>query len=423
MGLSRRSLVSFLIAAAVIIAAGVFGIKPLMQLMNFGLDLRGGVHVVLHARSQDGKAVTSDDMKQLEEVMRQRVDQLGVAEPVIQSEGSDRLIVELAGVKDPDEAVRMIGKTAMLEFKTSDGKVVVSGKDLKDAKPGRNPGSNQPVVSLEFNSEGAKKFGQVTRELVQKYPNYDSRRAIGIYLDNELLTNPNVEEAITTGQAEIKGGFASFEEAAQIAALLRGGALPVNVDIIEKRTVGPALGQDSLDKSIIAVTVSLIAIAVFMLLFYRLPGIVAILSLIVYALILIGALRGVNAVLTLPGIAGILLSLAMALDGNIIIYERIKDELRAGKTLRAAVEAGFRRAFWTIFDSNITTILSAIVLYYLGTGPIRGFAVTLILGIGASFITAIFLTRWLLRMLVRINGLNRPAWYGVAKPVVAAKGE
>lgn len=423
MGLSRRSLVSFLIAAAVIIAAGVFGIKPLMQLMNFGLDLRGGVHVVLHARSQDGKAVTSDDMSQLEEVMRQRVDQLGVAEPVIQSEGSDRLIVELAGVKDPDEALRMIGKTAMLEFKTSDGKVVVSGKDLKDAKPGRNPGSNQPVVSLEFNSEGAKKFGQVTRELVQKYPNYDSRRAIGIYLDNELLTNPNVEEAITTGQAEIKGGFASFEEAAQIAALLRGGALPVNVDIIEKRTVGPALGQDSLDKSIIAVTVSLIAIAVFMLLFYRLPGIVAILSLIVYALILIGALRGVNAVLTLPGIAGILLSLAMALDGNIIIYERIKDELRAGKTLRAAVEAGYRRAFWTIFDSNITTILSAIVLYYLGTGPIRGFAVTLILGIGASFITAIFLTRWLLRMLVRINGLNRPAWYGVAKPVVAAKGE
>lgn len=423
MGLSRRSLVSFLIAAAVIIAAGVFGIKPLMQLMNFGLDLRGGVHVVLHARSQDGKAVTSDDMSQLEEVMRQRVDQLGVAEPVIQSEGSDRLIVELAGVKDPDEAVRMIGKTAMLEFKTSDGKVVVSGKDLKDAKPGRNPGSNQPVVSLEFNSEGAKKFGQITQELVQKYPNYDSRRAIGIYLDNELLTNPNVEEAITTGQAEIKGGFASFEEAAQIAALLRGGALPVNVDIIEKRTVGPALGQDSLDKSIIAVTVSLIAIAVFMLLFYRLPGIVAILSLIVYALILIGALRGVNAVLTLPGIAGILLSLAMALDGNIIIYERIKDELRAGKTLRAAVEAGYRRAFWTIFDSNITTILSAIVLYYLGTGPIRGFAVTLILGIGASFITAIFLTRWLLRMLVRINGLNRPAWYGVAKPVVAAKGE
>lgn len=423
MGLSRRSLVSFLIAAAVIIAAGVFGIKPLMQLMNFGLDLRGGVHVVLHARSQDGKAVTSDDMSQLEEVMRQRVDQLGVAEPVIQSEGSDRLIVELAGVKDPDEALRMIGKTAMLEFKTSDGKVVVSGKDLKDAKPGRNPGSNQPVVSLEFNSEGAKKFGQITQELVQKYPNYDSRRAIGIYLDNELLTNPNVEEAITTGQAEIKGGFASFEEAAQIAALLRGGALPVNVDIIEKRTVGPALGQDSLDKSIIAVTVSLIAIAVFMLLFYRLPGIVAILSLIVYALILIGALRGVNAVLTLPGIAGILLSLAMALDGNIIIYERIKDELRAGKTLRAAVEAGYRRAFWTIFDSNITTILSAIVLYYLGTGPIRGFAVTLILGIGASFITAIFLTRWLLRMLVRINGLNRPAWYGVAKPVVAAKGE
>ncbi|MBC7336833.1 MAG: protein translocase subunit SecD, partial [Clostridia bacterium] len=229
------------------------------------------------------------------------------------------------------------------------------------------------------------------------------RRTIAIYLDEELLTNPFVREAITTGQAQIEGGFASFDEAAQLAALLRGGALPVNVDIMEKRLVGPVLGQDSLEKSKVAVTVAVMAILAFMLLVYRLPGVVADLSLVVYALLLLGALAGIGAVLTLPGIAGILLSIGMAVDANIIIYERIKDELRGGKTLRAGVEAGFRRAFWTIFDANVTTVVAAVVLYFLGTGPIRGFAVTLMLGITASFFTAIVLTRWLLRLLVRVE--------------------
>jgi preprotein translocase subunit SecD len=391
-------------------------------MVTYGLDLQGGVHVVAQAQGREGKAVTDEDMRQLQSVMRQRVDELGVSEPVIQRQGADRLIIELAGVKDPDDAVRLIGKTAMLQFKTYDGKVVVTGSELKDARPNRDPATNEPVVELEFNSEGARKFGEVTKQLVEQYGETDPRRCIAVYLDEELLTNPVVRTAITEGKAVIEGGFATFDEAAELAALLRGGALPVNVEILEKRLVGPTLGEDSLARSRVAVTVAVIAVLIFMILVYRLPGVVADLSLVVYALLLLAALVGIGAVLTLPGIAGVLLSMGMAVDANIIIYERIKDELRAGKTLRAAVEAGFRRAFWTIFDANLTTILAAVVLYYLGTGSIRGFAVTLILGIAASFFTAVVLTRWLLRQLVRVEFLRRPGFYGVAARTPAVGG-
>jgi preprotein translocase subunit SecD len=412
----------FIVAAAGIIAAGFFLMRPLLSTIDYGLDLQGGVHVVARARGREGQPVSEEDMRRLQAVMRQRVDELGVSEPVIQRQGADRLIIELAGVKNPDEAVRLIGRTAMLEFKTSDGKVVVSGNELKDARPGRHPTTNEPVVELEFNVEGARKFAEVTQELVQKYGEGDPRRHIAIYLDEELLTNPFVRTAITDGRAQIEGGFASFDEAAHLAALLRGGALPVNVDILEKRLVGPSLGQDSLARSKTAVAVAVIGILIFMVVVYRLPGVVADLSLVVYALLLLAALAGIRAVLTLPGIAGILLSLGMAVDANIIIYERIKDELRSGKSLRAAVEAGFRRAFLTIVDANLTTILAAVVLYYLGTGPIRGFALTLMLGITASFFTAVFLTRWLLRLLVQVEFLRRPVLYGVARPIEAAGG-
>ncbi|TDA64549.1 MAG: protein translocase subunit SecD [Clostridia bacterium] len=397
-----------------------------MGLLNYGLDLRGGVHVVLQAKPATGQAISDEDMSHLQAVMRQRVDQLGVSEPVLQREGKDRLIVELAGVKDPDQAVELIGKTAMLEFRTIDGKVVLTGRDLVDAKPSRDTVKNEPIVNLEFNTEGARKFGQITSQLVQQYPEVngqrDPRRNIAIYLDNELLTAPYVKDSITDGRAQIEGGFATFDEAAGIAALLRGGALPVNVEIMEKRTVGPSLGQDSLQKSAVAVMVGLIAIGLFMILYYRLLGVIADLSLVVYALILLAALAGLHATLTLPGIAGLVLSVGMAVDANIIIYERIRDELRHGKSFRAAVESGFRRAFWTIFDSNLTTLIAGAVLYYLGTGPIRGFAVTLSLGIVVSMFTAIVLTRWLVRLVVGVDVLRSAALLGVSLPAASPAG-
>lgn len=407
------NLLKVIVVFLAILALGIGALPPLLKAMKLGLDLKGGVHVVVEAKDTPEHKVTNEDMEALQRVMRNRVDELGLAEPLIQREGSRRLIIELAGASDPEEAVKVIGKTALLEFKTSDGRVVVSGKDLKDAKAIIDSRTQEPQVALKFNAEGTKRFAEVTTELTQKYAKEDPRRRIGIYLDNQLLTNPVVDEPIPSGEAVIRGGFADFKEAANLAALLRGGALPVPVQIEERRAVGPTLGQDSLIKSEKAAIVGLVAIALFMLIVYRLPGLVANFSLIVYAVLVLAALWVLKATLTLPGIAGLLLSVAMALDANILIYERLKEELRNGKTLRAAVDAGFKRAFVTIFDSNATTVLAAIVLYFLGSGTVRGFAITLSLGIVVSMFTAIALTRTLLRLIISVPLFSRNLWlYG-----------
>ncbi|MFA5536199.1 MAG: protein translocase subunit SecD [Bacillota bacterium] len=395
-----------------IIAIGIFAIKPLLLSLDMGLDLKGGVQVTLQAKELEGKKVTGEQMKQLQAVIRERVDQLGISEPRIQLAGENRLIVELAGLDDPEEAVELIGKTAMLEFKNSEGVVVVQGSQLKDARAGHSPENNQPVIHLEFNAEGTKAFAAATIAASQ-YPYGSAGNKIAIFLDGQMLHNPNVKNAITDGKAEMSGGFDTFDQAANLAALLRGGALPVETDVIAKQTVGPSLGLESLEKSKIAVLVGLLAIGLFLLLVYRVLGVIANLSLVVYGVIVLAILYFLKAVITLPGIAGLLLSVGMAVDANIIIYERIKDELRNGKTLRAAVEAGFKRAFWTIFDANLTTLLSAIVLYYFGSGPIRGFAVTLSIGIVASMFTAITLTRWLLRITIASNFFNKPKYFGL----------
>lgn len=402
------------VAVVAIVAIGLFALKPLVTSLDLGLDLRGGVQVTLQAVEKPGEEVTREQMQQLQAVIRERVDQLGIAEPRIQIAGTDRLIVELAGIEDPEEAVELIGKTAMLEFKKADGTVILKGDQLQDARAGHDPRDNNPIISLKFNAEGAKAFADATAEAA-KYPERDPRRYIGIYLDNQLISNPHVDEPIANGEAVIKGGFQSFEEAANLAALLRGGALPVETEVVAKQSVGPTLGLEHLNKSKMAFIVGLAAIGLFLLVVYRLPGVVADLSLIVYGILVLGALSLLDAVLTLPGIAGLLLSVGMAVDANILIYERIKEELRNGKTLRAAVEAGFKRAFWTIFDSNSTTLIAAAILYYLGSGPIRGFAVTLSIGILASMFTAITLTRWLLRLTVQTGLFNNLALYGVRR--------
>lgn len=399
------------VVLVIILVAGVLAIGPLLGAINLGLDLQGGVHVELQAIEKD-KPVTDEDMKQLEQVMRQRVDELGVAEPIIQRIGEKRLSVDLAGVTNTEEAVEIIGKTAQLEFKKSDGTVILTGNLLKDAQATIDPNTQQPEINLEFDAEGTRAFAEATAEAA-KYPDTDPRNRIAILLDGEVLTNPTVKEPIPSGRARITGGFDSYQEAANIAALLRGGALPVSMEIIAKQTVGPTLGADSLEKSKIAVIAGLIAISLFMISYYRLPGLIANFSLVIYALIVLGTMVLIKAVLTLPGIAGLLLSVGMAVDANIIIYERVKEELRNGKTLRSAVEAGFKRAFWTVFDANVTTLIAAAVLYYLGTGPIRGFAVTLSIGILASMFTAITLTRWLLRMVVKVDAFKRMTLYGV----------
>lgn len=394
-----------LLVVILIIAAGIyFSINPIISKAKLGLDLQGGAHVVMQAIPDEGVEITNDDMVKLMAIMRQRVDEFGVSEPIIQREGDDRLIVELAGVDNPNQAIDLLGRTAKLEFQDPAGQVVVTGADLKDAQALIDPNNGQAEISLEFTSEGAKKFGTATARLVGQ--------PISIILDDKVIQSPNVKEPIMNGQAGITGGF-TFEEASQNAALLRGGALPVNVEIMEKRTVGPTLGRDSLDKSFQAALYGVLAILVFMIGYYRLPGLLANLSLAVFMLLELWVLNLLNVTLTLPGIAGILLSIGMAVDANVIIFERVKEELRTGKSLHAAIDSGFKRAFVAIFDANVTTLIAAAVLFYFGTGPIKGFAVTLSIGILASMLTAIVFTRMILRWAASIGFLKNKKLYGV----------
>lgn len=384
------NLSKFLVPAlAILLIFGMY-ISPLAFSIKQGLDLQGGTHVVMEAKDTPTTKVDEDAMQRLVRILERRINELGLTEPIIQRQGDRRIIIELPGVKDPEAAIALIGKTALLEFVDEKGTVVMTGKDLKDAKEALEQ-SGRPVISLEFSDEGAKKFADLTAKNVGKQ--------IAITLDKQVLTAPVVQEVISGGKAQITGNR-SIEEARNIALLLRSGALPVTLDIIETRTVGPTLGQDSKDKSTKAFAISIAAIVVFMLAFYRLSGLVANITLALYVLLLLSALKALNATLTLPGIAGIILSMGMAVDANVLIFERFKEEFRSGKTMRAAMDAGFSRAFNTILDSNVTTLCAAAVLFFLGTGPIKGFAVTLGLGIILSMLTAIWVTKFLLKSLM-----------------------
>ncbi|MFZ5943321.1 MAG: protein translocase subunit SecD [Bacillota bacterium] len=405
-----------LVLLTVVVVAGLtfLAIEPLKNNVKLGLDLKGGVMVRLEAPEN----ASEEEMAKAIAIIDNRINGLGVTEPEIRREGENRILIELPGVNNPEEAVSVIGKTALLEFKRVDNlQTVITGKDLKDAKEGMNPNEPDPskvnYVGLEFNPEGTKKFAEVTKELVDKYKAEDPNRGIAIFLDGQLISAPYVQQAITNGQASISGGFATLEEAHSLAILLKSGALPVTLDIIEKRTVGPRLGLDSLVKSRDAAIYGIAAILIFMLLYYRLPGFVAGISLALYSLIVWGILIYLKATITLPGIAGFLLSVGMAVDANIIIYERLKEELKNGKSLRAAIDSGFSRAFWTIFDANVTTLIASAVLIYFGTSSIRGFAVTLSIGILASMFTAITFTRFILRQLALSNAVKSTKLYGV----------
>lgn len=393
----------FLIIALAIIGGFCVYISPLTNSIKQGLDLQGGTHVVLQAVDTPELKVDDDAVNRSVKIIERRVNELGLTEPVIQRQGKDRIIVELPGVKDPEKAIAMLGRTAMLQFKDQDGNVVLTGKDLKDAKAQISNG-NQSVVGLEFNDEGGKKFADLTARNIGKQ--------IAIVLDGDVLTAPVVQEAITGGRAQISGSR-TMEEAERLAILLRSGSLPVKIEVMENRTVGPTLGQDSKEKSIKAFSIGIIGVFVFMLIFYRLSGLVADVALLLYVMLLLLAMRYLNATLTLPGIAGIILSIGMAVDANVLIFERFKEELRRGKTLRSAMDAGFGRALVTIFDSNITTLMAAAVLFYLGTGPVKGFAVTLALGVVLSMFTAVTVTKFMLRFLIYSNLTSNPAFFGV----------
>lgn len=399
----KDSLIKLLVCIVAIVGIFLAFVQPLANSIRQGLDLQGGTHVVLEAEDTPQAQVNDDAMQRVVKIMEKRVNELGLTEPIIQREGARRVIIELPGIKDPDKAIQTIGKTAMLEFKDEEGNTVLTGTDLKDAQAATNPQTNQHVVNLEFSDEGGKKFADLTMQNVG--------RTIAILLDGEVLTAPNVREPILGGKAEISGQK-TLEEAQQLAVLLRSGALPVKVNIIETRTVGPSLGQDSKDKSEFAFIVGIGAVLLFMIAFYRLSGFIADISLMAYTMLLLLILWSLDATLTLPGVAGIILSIGMAVDANVLIFEHFKEEYRTGKSLRLSMDAGFDRAFTTIFDSNITTIIAAAVLFFLGTGTIRGFAITLGLGVVLSMFTAITLTRYMLKLLIAAHVFDGPSAYG-----------
>ncbi|MDI6731429.1 MAG: protein translocase subunit SecD [Candidatus Margulisbacteria bacterium] len=415
--------------------------------LNLGLDLQGGTRLVFEGQETDKVKVNDDSMAGAVAVIRNRIDALGVTEPVIQRKGAKQIVVELPGIKDPDHALSVIGDTALLEFieaewapadesKLTPAKLkafygpearlakvetarnggpvdsrpiilkrtALTGSLLKGAWPGVDEYGN-PVVDIEFNGEGAKVFGEVTARSVDK--------PLAIVLDGRVISAPNVREPIPSGRAQISGSF-TVAEVQDMVIKLKAGALPIPVKVLEIRVVGPTLGRDSIDRSMVAGIIGFIIVAVFMVLYYRLPGFLADVALAIYALIVLAAMSLFHATLTLPGIAGFILSMGMAVDANIIIFERFKEELRAKKTIRLAIETSFKRAFDAILDSNVTTIIAAVTLFYVGTGTIRGFAVTLTIGILVSMFTAIVITRMLLNMMVEgkiIADSNSPLVY------------
>ena len=359
------------------------------------------------------------------QIVERRVNELGTVEPLIQRQGTDRILVQVPGLQDPTRLKELLGKTAKLDFRMVDltvppdqaqqgrappdsdvlmsstapkvpyvikKQVLVSGGDLTDAQPGFDQRSGEPIVSFRFNTSGSRKFAQATSENVGQ--------PFAIVLDNEVISAPVIREPITGGSGQISGSF-TVQAANDLSILLRAGALPAPLTIIEERTVGPGLGQDSIEKGELAAYVGSIMVIVFMLVTYRLFGVFANIAVAINVAMIFGVLSLLNATLTLPGIAGIVLTVGIAVDSNVLIYERIREELRGGRTAISAIDAGFKRALSTILDSNITTFIAAAVLFYIGTGPVRGFAVTLGIGIITTVFTAFTLTRLIVAGWVR----------------------
>jgi preprotein translocase subunit SecD len=418
----KRPLQAVLLLA--VVGLCIWAILPIQQKIHLGLDLQGGARVMLELQPTKEVPVITDEIQdQVETVVQNRVNGLGVAEPVISKVGSNRLLVELPAVKNADEAERLLKEAAVLEFKivppqvsqraNSDAKyaanpngaykdsgpVVYTGAELKGAEPAYGA-ANQPQI--EFQTKDPTKFGNLTRDNMGKQ--------LGIFLDKKFVSDATIQGVITS-QGQITGQFTE-DYVAMLANELNAGALPVPTTIVEKDDVGPILGHEDLVKSLYASMVGLGLVLIFMAVVYKLPGLLADVALVVYVLALLALLAAAHAVLTLPGIAGFVLSIGMAVDANVLIFERLKEELWAGKSLRQAVKIGFRRAFTSVFDSHVTTIVGAGVLFVLGTGTVKGFAYTLFWGTVFSLFTAVFVTRFFVDVIVERDLVTNQKAYG-----------
>lgn len=411
--MKNKFIMFWFIAIIFIISIFIIIFKP----TKLGLDLVGGSRLVLEAQKTDTiPVITKDMMNALHYAIEHRVNALGVSETVVQQSGDNRLIVEIPNVSDPKKAKEFLGETAQLEFKkmktNPDSSVSwiptgLSGKDVKKSLLATNPTNGQWVVSLEFNDKGTKKFAKLTQELVGQ--------PMAIFFNGELMSAPVIQEPIIGGNAQITGGDGGFkhDDAKNMVDLLNAGALPVPAKIIQENSVGPTLGADSIKKSQVAAFIGISLVMLFMLIYYRIPGLVANIALIVYAAIVFAIFKLIPVTLTLAGIAGFILSVGMAVDANILIFERTKEELKSGKNLFSAINAGFDRAFTSIFDSNISTIITCIILYILGTSIVKGFALTLAIGVAVSMFTAITVTKNFMHLLLGSGKLTHPEFFGI----------
>ena len=411
------------------------------------VSVEAGDKLVYKISDKEARSIKDNAVDQALETIRNRIDQFGVAEPAIVRQGENEIVVQLPGVKDPKRAIDLIGKTAQLEFKLVDDEApvaaelpqsifpeeeesllkqfavkipendeilfekkvnketgairsipvllkkqaVLTGDLLSEAKVNIDQRFNEPYVSLSFNEAGAKLFEEITGANVKK--------RLAIILDDTVYSAPVIQEKISGGNAQITGSF-TMEEAKDLSIVLRAGALPAPLKILQNVTVGPSLGRDSIDAGKMAGVIGTIAVVVFMIFYYRLSGVIADFALLLNIILLLGAMASLNATLTLPGIAGIILAIGMAVDSNVLMFERMREELRSGKTPASAVDSGYSKAFWTIFDSHVTTLITAAVLFQFGTGPIKGFAVTLSLGVAINLFTALIGTKTVFDMIL-----------------------
>jgi protein-export membrane protein SecD len=421
------------------------------KVLKLGLDLKGGTYILLEVDSSqlDANVKMKDAVERVTEIIRNRIDQFGVAEPMIAKQGDKWIMVQLPGIKDPKAAKDLIGKTALLEFRIVDtsekasqildlfidkgivpsqyrenssaypkikaimpkdasvfegkgsgryfvlNKALLTGASLTNAKVEFEQ-FGQPVVSIEFNKDGGRVFAGITEK--------NRERCLAIVLDGVVQSTPVIRSKIPDGKAVIEGNFTS-EEAKLLATILRAGALPAPVKVIEERTVGPSLGDDSIRKGFTSSLIGVIIVFAFMLVYYRFSGFIADIALCLNLIVLMAVMAYFQFTLTLPGVAGIALTLAMAVDANVLILERIREELAIGRSVRVAVDVGYQKVFWTIFDANFTTLTAAVFLFQFGTGPIKGFAVTLSIGLIVSMVTSIMVTKLIYEFLFKKNFL------------------
>jgi protein-export membrane protein SecD len=391
---------------------------------KLGLDLQGGTHLVYEGNLADIAPSDRDDaMDSVRDVIERRVNAFGVAEPLVQVAGENRLIVELPGIQNIDEAIEQIGLTPFLEFRVPNPDYQpsgvanpeqeiaeaflasgLSGKNLERSDIVFDPQTNRPQITLQFNKEGADIFAELTRRYIGQQ--------IAIFLDGKIISSPVVNQQINSGQAVITGSF-TIDEAKELAQRLNAGALPVPITLVQQQNVGASLGHESVQKSVLAGFVGLLAVAVFMSVYYKAPGAVAVLALVIYTFLNLAVYKLIPVTLSLAGIAGFLLSVGMAVDANILIFERTREELRRGFALDKAMHEGFRRAWSAIRDSNVSSLITVFILGFFGTSIIRGFAITLGIGIILSMFTAITVTRTFLHALFVHNLIRSPKFFGV----------